>query len=156
MKLKFGFLKDFEQFILRGNVMDMAVGVIIGAAFGQIINSMVKDIVMPVISIFTGRIDFSNKFIALNGKKYSTIAEAANAGASTINYGIFITIVIQFLITAFAIFLMVKAVNKLTDLKNKISPDDPTPIIEEPPLCPYCLMEIKKGATRCPYCTQVL
>ena len=112
-------LKEFKAFIARGNVMDLAVGVIIGAAFQAIINSLVNDIIMPIISLITGGIDFTNWFISLDGTKYNTLAEAQAAGASVLAYGSFIQAVIYFLILAFVIFMLVKGVNKLTKIKKK-------------------------------------
>lgn len=111
-------VKEFKEFISRGNVMDLAVGVIIGGAFQAIINSLVNDIIMPLITLLTGGIDFTNWFISLDGSKYETLALAQEAGASTLNYGVFITAIINFLLMAIVIFLMVKAMNKLNK-KNK-------------------------------------
>ena len=107
-----GFVKEFGEFIKKGNVVDMAVGVVIGSAFGAIVTSLVNDIIMPVISLLTGGIDFSNWFLALDGNKYATLEEATTAGAATLNYGNFISLVINFLIVAFCIFLVVKAMNR--------------------------------------------
>jgi len=112
-------IKEFKEFISRGNVMDLAVGVIIGGAFQSIINSLVNDIIMPVITLVTGGIDFSNWFIALDGSKYETLALAQEAGASTLNYGVFITAVINFLLMALVIFFIVKAMNKLAEKTKK-------------------------------------
>ena len=108
-----GMVKEFKEFIMRGNVMDMAVGVIVGGAFGAIVNSLVNDVIMPVISLATGKVDFTNLFISLDGNKYATLAEAQEAGGSVFAYGNFIQAVIEFLIIALCIFLMVKGVNKL-------------------------------------------
>ena len=110
---------EFKEFIARGNVMDLAVGVIIGGAFSAIVTSLVNDIIMPVISLITGGIDFTNWFISLDGTKYNTLAEAQAAGASVLAYGSFIQAVIYFLILAFVIFMLVKGVNKLTKIKKK-------------------------------------
>ena len=121
-------IKEFKKFISRGNVMDLAVGVIIGGAFQTIINSLVNDIIMPVITLITGGIDFTNWFIALDGTKYKTLAEAEAAGAATLNYGVFITAVINFLLMAVVIFLIVKAMNKLSEKnKKKEEPKKETP-----------------------------
>ena len=113
-------IKEFKEFINKGNVMDMAVGVIIGGAFGTIVTSLVNDIIMPVISLITGGIDFSGWFISLNGQKYATLAEAEEAGASVLAYGKFISAIIYFLILAFIIFLIVKAMNKFRKKKHTI------------------------------------
>ncbi|MBQ6285747.1 MAG: large conductance mechanosensitive channel protein MscL [Bacilli bacterium] len=111
--------KEFKEFIQRGNVMDMAIGVIIGGAFGAIVTSLVNDIIMPLISLLTGGVDFTNWFVALDGNKYETLEAAQTAGAATLNYGNLISVVINFIIVAFCIFLVVKAINKLKNLKKK-------------------------------------
>lgn len=139
--------REFKSFIARGNVIDLAVAVIIGAAFGQIVNSLVKDIVMPPIGLLLGKVDFSNLYINLSGKTYSSLDAAQKAGAPTINYGLFINNVINFLIIAAVIFLMVRLINR-TPLKKPASP--------ETKLCPYCLSSIPVKATRCPHCTSQL
>lgn len=108
-----GFVQEFKEFIMRGNVMDMAVGVIVGGAFQSIVNSLVNDVIMPVVTKITGGIDFKNWFISLDGSHYATLAQAQEAGAATLNYGVFITAVIQFLIMAFVIFMLVKDMNTL-------------------------------------------
>ncbi len=107
-----GFIKEFGEFIKRGNVVDMAVGVVIGTAFGAIVTSLVNDIIMPLVSLLTGGLDFSNWFVALDGNKYATLEEATTAGAATLNYGSLISVIINFIIVAFCIFLVVKAMNK--------------------------------------------
>ena len=126
-------IKEFKEFINKGNVMDMAVGVIIGGAFGTIVTSLVNDIIMPVISLITGGIDFSGWFISLNGQKYATLAEAEEAGASVLAYGKFISAVIYFLILAFIIFLIVKAMNKMKKKKEEEKPakSDEVKLLEE-------------------------
>jgi large conductance mechanosensitive channel len=140
--------KEFREFAIKGNAIDLAVGVIIGAAFGGIVNSLVKDIVMPPVSLLTGGLDFSNKFVVLRAAKdgsiaFHTPADAAKAGAITLNYGNFITLTINFLIVASAVFLLVRAINKLKrDSKEPVSKD-----------CPACAMTIPIKATRCPHCT---
>ena len=139
--------EDFKKFALRGNVMDMAVGVIIGGAFGKIVGSLVNDIIMPPIGMAMGKMDFKNLFVSLNGKEYATLEAAKKAGAPVLAYGSFINTVIDFLILAFVIFMMVKQINKLTP------PPAPKP---EPRLCPYCKSEIPYDATRCPHCTSQL
>ena len=120
-------LKEFKEFAMRGNVVDLAVGVIIGAAFGTIINSLVKDIIMPPIGLLLGGVDFSDLFINLSGGEYASLAEATAAGAATINYGVFINAIINFLIVAFAIFLLIKQVNRL----KTSEPPPPSPPTEE-------------------------
>lgn len=136
---------------MRGNVLDLAVGVIIGGAFQKIISSLVNDIIMPIISLCTGGIDFTNWFISLDGKHYSSLQEATAANASTLNYGVFITEVIDFLIMAFVIFVMVKTMNTLTSRVKK-------PVEEKPStkICPFCKSKIASEATRCPHCTSIL
>jgi len=146
------FWKEFKEFAIKGNAVDLAVGVIIGAAFGSIVNSLVKDVVMPPISLLTGGLDFSNKFVLLRAAKngsaaFNTPADAAKAGAITWNYGNFITLVINFLIIAGAVFLMVRAINRLRQPAEK-EPDKKE--------CPACAMKIPIKATRCPHCTTEL
>jgi len=146
-------LKEFKEFAMRGNVLDMAVGIIIGAAFGKIISSFVADVLMPPLGLLLGKVDFSNLFLNLNfsGPPYNTLAEAKAAGAPTLNYGIFINTVIDFLIVAFAIFLLIQQVNRLQK--------QPTPAPAGPPTtkdCPHCLSTIPLKATRCPQCTSEL
>lgn len=141
-------------------MIDLAVGVIIGGAFQKIITSLVNDVIMPFISVFTGDIDFSDRFFTLDGNSYATIAEATKAGATPIKYGSFLTAFLDFLIMAFVIFCMIKGINKLTSLGQKIVPlgfmDDEKK--EEPTTkkCPYCESEIPIHATRCSHCTSVL
>ena len=114
-------LKEFREFIARGNVIDLAVGVVIGGAFTSIVNSLVNDIIMPVVSLITGGIDFSNWFVALNGESYATIEAAKEAGAATINYGNLISVIINFIIVAFVIFLVIKAINKASEKAKKLA-----------------------------------
>jgi large conductance mechanosensitive channel len=144
--------KEFKEFAIKGNAIDLAVGVIIGAAFGGIVNSLVKDLLMPPIGLLTGGLDFSNKFLILKdapgGGAFNTPADAAKAGAVTLNYGNFITLVINFIIVAFCIFLVVKAVNNL----KRPSPTA-APVSKD---CPACAMTIPIKATRCPHCTTEL
>ena len=147
-----GFAGEFREFIMRGNVMDLAVGVIIGGAFQSIINSLVNDIIMPVISVLTGGIDFSNWFISLDGSKYSNLAAAQEAGAATLNFGVFITAVINFLLMALVIFCIVKSLNKLGD-KIKKEEEEAAPTTK---ICPHCKSEINIEATKCPCCTSDL
>jgi large conductance mechanosensitive channel len=146
-------LKEFKEFAIKGNAFDLAVGVIIGAAFGSIVSSLVKDIIMPPISAMTGGLDFSNKFVVLKAGKdgadsFTNIADAVKAGAVTWNYGNFITLVINFLIVAFAVFLLVRALNNL----KKPKPGAPATVKD----CPVCTMSIPMKATRCPHCTSEL
>ena len=140
--------KEFKEFAMRGNVVDMAVGIIIGAAFGRIITSLVSDMIMPPIGKGLGQIDFSNLFINLSGKPYDTLAAAKAAGAATINYGVFINTVIDFLIVAFVIFLIVRQINRW----NRPAPAA-APATKE---CSYCASSIPIKATRCPNCTSQL
>jgi large conductance mechanosensitive channel len=139
---------EFKKFVMRGNVMDLAVGVIIGAAFGKIVTSLVDDVLMPVIGLAAGKLDFSNLFISLNGQSYPTLAAAKAAAAPTLNYGLFINAVIQFLIVAFVIFLIVKQVNRLMP-----PPPAAAPATKE---CPQCCTAIPVAAKRCPACTSTL
>lgn len=147
-----GFIAEFKKFIMRGNVIDLAVGVIIGGAFQSIVKSLVDDIFMPVISLATKGIDFSNWFIALDGNKYGTLAQAQEAGAAVISYGNFISAVINFIIMAFIIFLFVKAINTLAE-KTKKAEEPAAPTTKK---CPYCMSEIDIEATKCPHCTSSL
>ena len=149
---KKGFAAEFQAFLMRGNVIDMAVGVIIGGAFQKIVSSLVDDIIMPLISKITGGIDFSNWFISLDGSHYDTLAKAKEAGAATLNYGTFFTAVINFIIMAFVIFLFVKGMNALHD---KLAKQEEA-LVKNTKICPYCRTEIDKDATRCPHCTSEL
>lgn len=149
-----GFLGEFKAFISKGNVIDMAVGVIIGTAFKAIVDSLVKDIIMPLISGIVGGLDFSNWFIALDGSRYETLAAAQEAGAATLNYGIFITAIINFLIMAFVIFVMVKMMNTLLDKQRK--PEAAAPETPKTKVCRFCKTEIAVDAIRCPHCTSSL
>lgn len=153
-KGKKGLLTQFKEFINKGNVVDMAVGVIIGAAFKGIIDSLVNDIIMPVISLVTGGVDFTNWFIALDGNTYETLALAQEAGAATLNYGTFLTVILNFLLMAFVVFLFVKALNSI---KNKMhKPEEPVKEAPKTKVCPYCKTEIAIDAVRCPHCTSEL
>ena len=145
-------LKEFREFAVQGNMIDMAVGMIIGAAFKDLVNSLVSDMVMPVIGLFTGKLDFSNMFISLNGEHYATLAEAQAAAAPTVNYGLFITEIINFIIMAFVIFMVVKQLNRAKKMFEK--PAAPAPATEKE--CPYCKTKINIHATRCPHYTSVL
>ncbi len=150
-------MKEFKQFAVQGNMLDMAVGMIIGAAFKDIVNSVVNDLIMPVISIFTGKIDFSNMFIALNGETYATLADAEAAEAAVFKYGVFITEIINFVILAFIIFMMMKGINKLRTAAVKEAEAAPAaPAEPTEKVCPYCQSSISIKATRCPHCTSQL
>jgi len=140
-------LKEFKDFIQRGNVIDLAVGVIMGTAFGKIISSLVNDIIMPPIGLLLGKVDFSNLFTTLSGDTYKTLQDAQTAGAVTINYGIFLNTIIEFLIIAFALFFVIRQINRLSNGKPKPAAKPTTKI------CPYCCTEIPIKATRCPHCT---
>jgi len=142
-------LKEFKEFAMRGNVLDMAVGIIIGAAFGKIITSFVGDILMPPLGLLLGKVDFSSLFLTLSGGPYGSLAAAKAAGAPTINYGLFLNTVLDFLIVAFAIFLLIRQVNRFT----------PKPAPPAPPAtkdCPYCLSAVPLKAIRCLHCTSDL
>jgi large conductance mechanosensitive channel len=143
-------LKEFKEFAMRGNVIDMAVGIIIGASFGKIITSLVGDVLMPPIGLLLGKVDFSNLFIDLSGQSHPSIAAAKAAGAVTINYGLFINTVLDFLIVAFVIFMLVKQINRL-----KTQPAAP-PAEATTKVCPYCVSTIAIKASRCPQCTSDL
>ena len=143
-------LKEFKEFIMRGNVLDMAIGIVIGGAFGKIVTSLVNDILMPLIGVLLGGVDFASLFINLSGKPYATLADAKAAGAATINYGLFLNTIIDFVIVAFVIFLLIRAVNRLRR-QQEAPPAAPT--TKE---CPYCLSSIPIKATRCANCTSQL
>lgn len=138
-------MKEFKEFAMKGNVLDMAVGIIVGAAFGKIVSSFVSDVLMPPIGRITGRMDFSNLFVNLSGKDFSSLAEAKAAGAATLNYGMFINTVLDFLIVSFAVFLLVRQVNRL---RTKEMPAPPATRD-----CPFCFLAIPVKAVRCPHCT---
>jgi large conductance mechanosensitive channel len=146
--------KEFKEFVMRGNVVDMAVGIVIGAAFGTIVNSFVSDIIMPPIGLILGNVDFSSLFVVLREGKvagpYESLSAAKTAGAVTLNYGVFINTIISFLIIAFAVFLLIRKINRL---KRKEEAPLPAPATKE---CPYCISAIPLKATRCPNCTSEL
>lgn len=149
-------LKEFIKFMMRGNVMDMAVGIIIGAAFGKIVTSLVSDVIMPPIGLLLGKADFSNLFLVLRQgnppEPYSTLAEAHKSGAVTLNYGLFINTIIGFVIVGFSVYLLIRWVNRLTALvPKKEAPAAPTTKD-----CPYCLSVVPLAATRCPHCTSTI
>ncbi|HEV2548457.1 MAG TPA: large-conductance mechanosensitive channel protein MscL [Stellaceae bacterium] len=137
--------KEFREFAMRGNVVDLAVAVIIGAAFGKIVTSLVNDIIMPPLGVILGRVDFTNLFLNLSSQHYASLAEAKTAGAATINYGIFINAVLDFVIVAFAIFLLIRGINRLKSAPPPVSPTTRP--------CPYCLTVIPLAATKCSACT---
>ena len=140
--------KEFKEFAMRGNVMDMAVGIIIGAAFGKIITSFVSDVLMPPIGLLLGKVDFNNLFITLSSQSFATLADAKKAGVVTINYGLFLNTVIDFLIVAFVIFMMIRQINRL-----KKQPEPAVPTTKD---CSHCFSVIPIKATRCPHCTSEL
>jgi large conductance mechanosensitive channel len=146
--------KDFREFVLRGNVVDMAVGIIIGAAFGTIVKSLVDDIIMPPVGLLLGGVDFANLFVLLGegspGPPYASLVDAHAAGAVTLNYGVFINAVISFLIVALVVFLLIRSINRMRR-EDEAPPAEPT--TKE---CPYCLSTIAIKATRCAYCTSEL
>jgi large conductance mechanosensitive channel len=141
-------LEEFKKFALRGNVIDLAIGFIMGSAFSAIVNSLVNDIIMPPIGLLLGKVDFSNLFINLGNTHYTSLAQAKADGAPTINYGLFINTVIQFLIVSFVLFLLIRQINRWTKPQIKTEP-----IAKE---CPYCYMSIPTQAVRCPHCTSDL
>ena len=141
-------LKEFKEFAMRGNMLDMAVGIIIGAAFGKIITSLVGDVLMPPLGLVLGKVDFSNLFLNISGKSYDSLAAAKAAGAPTINYGLFLNNIIDFLIVAFAVFMLIRQVNRLKKAETA-----PMAVTRE---CPYCLSAVAMKATRCPHCTSAL
>lgn len=141
--------KEFKEFALRGNMLDLAVGVIIGGAFNSLVTSLVDNVIMPLLSLVIGRMDFTNWFIALDGNHYDTLEMAQATGVATVNFGVFISGVLNFLIMAFVIFLLVKGMNKL--FHGKEAPKAPT---EKD--CPFCQSKISIKATRCPHCTSIL
>ena len=140
--------KEFREFAVKGNVIDLAVGIIIGAAFGKIVTSFVNDILMPPIGLLLGKVDFANLYINLSGKAYATLADATAAEAPVIKYGVFLNSIIDFLIVAFAIFLVVKQINRLKKQEAAAEPSSKE--------CPYCKSDIPISATRCPFCTSEL
>jgi len=143
-------LKEFKEFAMRGNVVDMAVGIIIGAAFGKIVSSLVADVIMPPIGLLMGSVDFSDLFINLSGQDYPSLADAKEAGAPTVNIGVFINTVLDFVIVAFAIFLLIRAINQL---KRKEEAPPPAPKTKD---CPFCLSSVPIKATKCAHCTSEL
>jgi len=142
-------LSEFKTFIMRGNVVDLAVGIVIGAAFTTVVNSFVNDLLMPPVGLLLGKVDFANLFVNLSGGSYPSVAAAKAAGAATLNYGLFINNVINFLIVGFVVFLLVKQVNRMQG-------PAPAPAAPSTRPCPQCAMDIPKAARRCPHCTSEL
>ena len=143
-------LKEFREFAMRGNVLDMAVGIVLGASFGGIVTSLVNDVLMPPIGLLLGKVDFSNLFVTLRGPHLASVAQAKTAGAVTLNYGLFLNTLINFLIVAFAVFLLVRQVNRLMP---KPAPAPAPPAMKD---CKFCCSSIPLQATRCPHCTSEL
>ena len=141
-------LKEFKEFALKGNVIDLAVGIIIGSAFNKVVQSLVNDIIMPPVGMLMGKMDFSAMFVNLSGKQFETLAEAKKAGAATLNYGLFINTMVDFAIMAFVVFIMVRQINRL----KREEPVAPAPETKE---CPFCLSTVPLAATRCAHCTSV-
>jgi len=141
-------IKEFKEFVVKGNVLDMAVGIIIGASFGKVVTSFVSDVMMPPIGLLLGKVDFSNLFINMSGKSFESLADAKKAGAATLNYGLFLNTTIDFLIVGFAIFILVRQVNRL---KRRTPAAAPVTRV-----CPFCFTDIPVKATRCPHCTSTL
>ncbi len=144
-------IKEFKEFVMRGNVLDLAVGIIIGAAFTAVVTSLVNDVIMPPIGMLLGGVDFSNLFINLSGTEYESLSAAQEAGAATINYGLFIMAIINFLIVALVLFLIIRQVNRLRAGEEEEAPAEPT--TKE---CPYCRLDVALEASRCPHCTSEL
>lgn len=140
--------KEFKEFALKGNVIDLAIGIIIGAAFNKVVQSLVNDIIMPPIGMLMGKMDFSALFVNLSGKQFETLAEAKKAGAATLNYGLFINTLVDFVIMAFVVFIMVRQINRL----KREAPVAPVPETRE---CPFCLSTVPLAATRCSQCTSM-
>jgi large conductance mechanosensitive channel len=141
-------LKEFKAFVMRGSVLDLAIAVVIGTAFNKIVTSLVKDILMPPIGLVLGKVDFSNLFVNASKDSYSSLAQAQAAGAPTINYGLFITAIVDFLIVAFVLFLVIRTVNRIQQPEKAL-----LPATKE---CPYCMSAVNVKATRCPNCTSNL
>ena len=147
--------KEFKEFAMKGNVIDLAIGVVIGGAFGKIVTSLVNDIIMPVVGSLVGKVDFSNLYINLSGQQFNSLQEAQAAGAATINYGLFLNNLINFLIIAFSIFIVIKQINKLKNFTMK-KEEVKVKVEATEKDCPYCYTKIDIKATRCPHCTSVL
>ncbi len=143
-------LKEFKEFAMRGSMLDMAIGIILGAAFGKVVTSLVTDVLMPPIGLLLGKVDFSNLYINLSPQSFASLADAKKAGAAVVGYGVFINTILDFAIVAFALFLIVKQVNRLKR-KAEAAPEAP-----KTKSCPYCVSAIPVAATRCPHCTSAL
>lgn len=141
--------KDFKAFAMKGNVIDLAVGVVIGGAFGKIVSSLVNDIIMPLVGLLLGKLDFANLFITLGEGSFKTLGEAKEAGVATLNYGLFINNIIDFLIIAFSIFIVIRQINRMPKKK-----EEPAPVKTK--ACKYCFSEIHVDASKCPHCTSDL
>ena len=140
--------KEFKEFAMKGNVMDMAIGLIIGGAFGKIVSSLLSDVLMPPIGLLMGRVDFSSLFVSLNGQSYASLAAAKAAGAPTLNYGLFLNTILDFLIVAFVVFLVIRQINRL-----KRAEAAPAPVTPTTRACAFCCSTIPLKAVRCPACT---
>ncbi|NME83994.1 large conductance mechanosensitive channel protein MscL [Clostridium sp. SM-530-WT-3G] len=145
--------KEFKEFAMKGNVVDMAIGVVIGGAFGKIVTSLVNDIIMPLVGSLIGKVDFSNLYINLSGQHFNSLQEAQAAGAATVNYGLFLNNLINFFIIAFSIFIVLKQANKIKSFAIK---KEETEVKVTEKDCPYCFTKIDIKATRCPHCTSIL
>jgi large conductance mechanosensitive channel len=148
--------EEFKKFAMKGNVIDLAIGVVIGGAFGKIVSSLVSDIIMPLVGMLIGNIDFSNLFLTLGDGTFTTIEEAQKAGVATLNYGLFINNVINFLIIAFSIFIVIKQINRLSFKIKKKPESEPEPEPITTKVCQYCYSEIHIDAIKCPHCTSTL
>ncbi len=144
--------KEFKEFAVKGNVVDMAVGIVIGGAFGKIVTSFVSDVLMPPVGLMLGKVDFSNMFVSLNGTHYATLKEAKDAGAATLNYGLFLNTILDFTIVAFAMFLVISQINRLRRAIEAPPPPAP-PATKE---CPFCISAIPIKATKCAHCTSAV
>ena len=145
-------LQEFKKFAVKGNMIDLAVGMIIGTSFNKIVSSLVNDVIMPALGVFTGKIDFAQLYVALDGKSYESLAAAEEAGAACVKYGAFLAGLLDFLIMAFVVFMLIRGINKLRDRnKEPEAPKAPTTKV-----CPFCKTEINIEATRCPHCTSEL
>ncbi len=147
-------LKEFKQFALRGNVIDLAIGIIVGAGFNTVVNSLVKNVVLPPIGLVINHVDFSSLYVSLSGTQYGTLAEAQKAGAPTINYGAFLNDLITFIITAFVVFLIIQWINRLHARRDAGKDKKDLPVTTKQ--CPFCISTIPVAATRCPQCTSTL
>ncbi|WP_281889160.1 large-conductance mechanosensitive channel protein MscL [Paenibacillus sp. YYML68] len=150
--MKSSFWKEFKQFAMKGNMIELAVGVIIGGAFGKVVTSIVNDLIMPLVGLLAGRVNFKDLFISLNGVTYSSLEEAKKASAPTLNYGMFLSTLIDFMIVAMVIFIVVKQFQRF----RKKEEEKPASSKAETKECPQCLSEIPKKASRCKYCTAVI